>query len=184
MRKEIVLSGYGGQGLILAGVLLGEAVAIHEGMNVTQNQSYGVQARGGECKSEVIISDEEINYAEIEHPDILLAMSQSALNEYGPEVKDGALVIVDSSFVKDISMINNTGNIYMVPITEIACAKTNKAILANVVALGVLSSLSGIVSEESLEKVILKRAPAGTEEINLRALAGGIYEAKQVKKCP
>lgn len=182
MRKEIVLSGYGGQGLLMAGVLLGEAVAIYENMNVTQNQSYGVQARGGTSRSEVIISDEDINYAEIEEPDILLAMSQSALNEYGPKVKDNALVIVDSSFVEDMSPVKNTSNIHKIPITEISRDRTGKAMLANVVALGALSTLGGVVTKGSLEKEIAKRAPAGTEEINLRALAGGITEAKKLLK--
>lgn len=182
MRKEIVLSGYGGQGLLMAGVLLGEAVAMYEGMNVTQNQSYGVQARGGTSRSEVIVSDEEINYAEIEEPDILLAMSQSALNEYGPKVKENALVIVDSAFVEDVSAVKNTVNIHKIPITEISRERTGKPILANVVALGALANLSGIVTKGSLEKEIAKRAPEGTEEINLRALAGGITEAEKLLK--
>ncbi|NSW95816.1 MAG: 2-oxoacid:acceptor oxidoreductase family protein [Bacteroidales bacterium] len=182
MRKEILLSGNGGQGLIMAGVLLGEAAAIYEGKNTTQNQSYGVQARGGECKSEVIISDDEINYAEIERPDVLLAMSQSALDTYGLHIKDDTIVIVDSGLVTDVSVIKNTKNIYMIPITGISLEKTNKAILANVVALGVLSAITGIVKAESLEKVIRQRAPAGTEEMNLQALAGGIWAAELLFK--
>lgn len=177
MRKEIVLSGYGGQGLLMAGVLLGEAIALYEGLNVTQNQSYGVQARGGTSKSEVIVSDEEINYAEIEEPDILLAMSQSALNEYGPKIKKDALVIVDSAFVEDLSVIKNTGNIHQIPITEVSREQTGKPILANVVALGALAKLSGIVSKDSMEKEIAHRAPEGTEIVNMLALAGGIAEA-------
>ncbi len=182
MRKEIVLSGYGGQGLLMAGVLLGEAIALYEGLNVTQNQSYGVQARGGTSKSEVIVSDEEINYAEIEEPDILLAMSQSALNEYGPKIKKDALVIVDSAFVEDLSVIKNTGNIHQIPITEVSREQTGKPILANVVALGALAKLSGIVSKDSMEKEIAQRAPEGTEIVNMRALAGGIAEAEKLLK--
>lgn len=177
MRKEILLCGYGGQGLILAGILLGEAVAVYEGLNATHNQSYGVQARGGACKSEVIISDEEIFFAEIDTPDILLAMSQSALDSYGPTVKDNALVIVDSGFVEDTSVLKNTANIYKYPITDISIEKTGKAILANVVALGLLSSLTGVVGKESLEQEINQRAPGGTAELNLKALYGGLEAA-------
>lgn len=179
MRKEIVLSGNGGQGLLMAGVLLGEALAIYEGVNVTQNQSYGVQARGGASRSEVIISDEEINYAEIEEPDILLAMSQIALNEYGSKLKENALVIVDSDLVTDISVVKNTRNIYSIPITKIAVEETGRAMLANVAALGAVSALSGIVSKDSLEKEVGKRAPAGTEAMNLRALLGGMAAAQR-----
>lgn len=182
MRKEIVLSGYGGQGLLMAGVLLGEAIAVYEGKNVTQNQSYGVQARGGTSRSEVIVSDEEINYAEIEEPDILLAMSQSALNEYGPKVRKNALVIVDSAFVEDVSAVQNTDNIYRIPITEVSRERTGKPMLANVVALGALAKLSGIVSQGGMEQEIAKRAPEGTEDINMLALAGGIAEAEKLLK--
>ncbi len=178
MRKELVLSGYGGQGLLMAGGLLGEAATIYEGVNATNNQTYGVTARGGESRSEVIISDEDINYAEIEHPDVLLAMSQSALNKFGPSIKDNALVIIDTMFVNDVSCVKNSANIYRFPITQIANEQAKKTILANVVALGIISALTGLVSKESLEKVILKRAPAGTEELNLKALNGGYLAAK------
>ncbi len=180
MRKEILLSGYGGQGLIMAGILLGEAAVVYEDRNAVHNQSYGVQARGGECKSEVIISDEEIYFAEIDSPDILLAMSQSALNMYGPTVKENGVVIVDAGFVEDVSAVTSTANIYKLPITDISIEKTGKTILANVVALGALSSLTGIVSNESLEKEIAGRAPAGTENLNLKALREGSAAAKSL----
>ena len=130
--REIVLSGGGGQGLLMAGVLLGEAAALYENVNVTQSQSYGVQARGEACRSDVIISDEEIHYAEIEHPEILLAMSQDALNAYGPQIQKDAIVIVDSDLVYDLSVVKNTEKIYRFPITQIAYETTKKKILANV----------------------------------------------------
>jgi 2-oxoglutarate ferredoxin oxidoreductase subunit gamma len=162
--------------------MLGEAAVLYEGVNATQNQSYGIQARGGECRSEVIISDEEINYAEIEQPDVLLAMSQSALNAYGGKIKENGVVIVDAGLVEDLSSVKNTGNIFRLPITEISLEKTKKVVLANVVALGVLSALTGVVSKKSLERVILKRAPAGTEELNLLALSSGVLAAEKFGK--
>lgn len=178
MRTEIVLSGYGGQGLLMAGGILGEASAIYEGRNTTNSQTYGVQARGGESRSEVIISDEAINYAEIEHPDILLAMSQSALDRFGPTVKPDALVIIDSGLVKDISCIKNTSNIKKYPITEIAIKETGKSMLANIVALSVIAELSDTVSVESLKKAVLNKVPKGTEQLNLAAVEGGIKAVK------
>lgn len=178
MRTEIVLSGYGGQGLLMAGGLLGEAIALYEGLNTTNNQTYGVQARGGESRSEVIVSDEEINYAEIEHPDVLLAMSQSALDRFAPAIKDGALVIIDSGLVKDTSSVTNSDNIKSYPITSIAIRETGKSILANVVALGIISELTGVVSEEGLKKAVLKKVPKGTEELNVKAMKGGIKAVK------
>ena len=100
MRNEVILSGFGGQGLILAGVLLAEAAVVHEGINATQDQVYGIAARGGECCSEVIVSNEgDINYAKVTTPDIVLAMSQAAFNIYAPRVKEGGIIIIDTVFV-------------------------------------------------------------------------------------
>lgn len=173
MRKEILLCGFGGQGLILAGILLAEAAVVYEGKNATHNQSYGIEARGGDCKSEVIISDDEVHFAEIDNPDILLAMSQSSFDKFISSVKDDALIIVDSVYVKDLSAVKNHKNIYQIPITDIARGKAGKEILANVVALGAISKLTDVVKVESLEKVISERVPEGTEEINKRALYEG-----------
>ena len=173
MRLEIVLSGYGGQGLLMAGGILGEAVAIYEGLNATNNQTYGVQARGGESRSEIIVSDEEINYAEIDHPDILLAMSQGALKKFVPSTKDDALIIVDTTFINDCSFIKNPDRIRKYAITSVAIEKTGRSILANIVALGVIAKLTGVVSEENLLKAVLKNTPKDTKEINIQALRGG-----------
>ena len=97
MRNEVILSGFGGQGLILAGILLAEAAVVHEGINATQDQVYGIAARGGECCSEVIVSDDsDINYAKVNVPDIVLSMSQAAFNKYAPRIKDGGIVFVDT----------------------------------------------------------------------------------------
>lgn len=179
MRTEIVLSGYGGQGLLMAGGILGEAAAIYEGLNATNNQTYGVQARGGESRSEIIVSDEEINYAEIEHPDILLAMSQSALNKFAPAAKDDTLIIVDTTFVEDWSFIKNPERIKQYEITGTAVKETGRSILANIVALGIIAKLTGVVSEENLLQAVLKKAPAGTQEANTKALRGGVRIAVQ-----
>ena len=178
MRTEILLSGTGGQGLLMAGVLLGEAAVVYGGMNATQNQTYGVQARGGESASEVIISDEEISYAEIDQADILVALAQSALKAYAPRIREGAAVIVDSSLVTDTSIVSGTQRIFSLPITNIAMDVTGRAILANVVSLGAVAALTGAVDCEALRQEVARRAPAGTEEMNLRALAGGIEAAQ------
>ena len=175
MRKEIVLTRVRRPRFFLwPGSCSAKRWAIYEGMNVTQNQSYGVQARGGTSRSEIIVSDEEINYAEIEEPDILLAMSQSALNEYGPKVKENALVIVDSAFVGDVSAVKNTGNIHKIPITEISRERTGQAPFSPTSwALGALARLSGIVAKGSLEREIAARAPEGTERNKSAGLGGG-----------
>ena len=163
MRKEILLGGFGGQGLILAGILFAESAVVEEGKNATHNQSYGIEARGGACKSEVIISDDEVNFAEIDNPDILLSMSQDAANKFSSTVRNEGVIIMDSVYVKEVPSLNETIKIYEIPITDIARNDLGREILANVVALGALSKITGLITLESLEKTVVKRVPRGTE---------------------
>lgn len=169
-RYEIRLSGSGGQGLILAGIILAEAASIHEGKEAVQTQSYGPESRGGASKSEVVISDAEIDYPKVTSPDLLLAMTQEAADKYIGDLKEGAVAIVDSFFVEKWP---ESPNILALPVTTIAKEATGKTITANIVALGIITALSGIVSRESIEKAVLARVPKGTEEINLKALHSG-----------
>lgn len=174
MRKEIVLSGFGGQGLVLGGIILAEAAVLYQGKQATHTQSYGPEARGGASKSEVIISDEEINYPEIDCPDIFLAMTQDALNKYGHAVKKDSIVIVDTEYVTDLSSLTEVKNIYQIPITDISRKETGKVLSANIVALGIIVGITGIVEKENLEKAVLKRVPPATKEMNLKALKAGL----------
>lgn len=173
MRKEIALSGFGGQGLVLGGIILAEAAVLYEGKEATHTQSYGPEARGGASKSEVIISDEEINYPEIDNPDIFLAMTQDALNKYGATVKEDGIIIVDTEYVTDLSPVAGYKNLYKFPITEISRKETGKTLSANIVALGIIASITGIVKKEYLEKAVLNRVPPATKEMNQKALNAG-----------
>ncbi|MGB9673174.1 MAG: 2-oxoacid:acceptor oxidoreductase family protein [Anaerolineales bacterium] len=175
-RIEIRLAGEGGQGMILAGVILAEAAAIYDGKNVVQTQTYGPEARGGSSKAEVIISDEEIDYPEVINADILVAMSQEACDKYASNLKKDGLLIVDSEKVRRIPLTNAV----KLPITRIAAEATGKSITANVVSLGILVGLTGIVSRESINKAIIARAPKGTEELNQKALERGFAEAQAI----
>lgn len=170
MRKEILLSGYGGQGLVLAGIILAEAAVLYEGKNATHNQSYGPEARGGASRSEVIISDEDINYPEIDNPDILLAMTQDAIDKYGFRVKEDGIIIVDTQYVKSIPSEVKAGKVYEFPITRISIEETGKPLSANIVALGLIVEATGVIGRESLEKAVLNRVPQATREANLKAL--------------
>lgn len=184
MRNEVILSGFGGQGLILAGILLAEAAVVHEGINATQDQVYGIAARGGECCSEVIVSDQgAINYAKVNVPDIVLAMSQAAFNKYAPRVKDGGIVIVDTVFVEDLSALEGRDcKIIRVPITEISKNETGKTMLANVTALGVICEYTKLIKNENMIEEILTRVPKGTEEINRKAFQGGVKAVRAMRK--
>jgi 2-oxoglutarate ferredoxin oxidoreductase subunit gamma len=179
MRTEILLGGSGGQGLILAGYFLAEAAVLYEGKNATHNQSYGLEARGGRCKSEVIISDSEINYAQLTKPDVLLAMTQDSFDLYAPLVKNEGLIIIDSTLVDNTENIDAKAKIESFPITEMAFRKTATKITANVTALGILTRLTKVISIENIEREVAAKAPLGTAERNLMALRCGYdYETQ------
>lgn len=176
-RIEVRLAGEGGQGMILAGIILAEAAAIYEGKNAVQTQSYGPEARGGASKAEVVISSEEIDHPEVLDADILVALSKDAFKKFAANVKPGGLYIVDEEKVDSSSVPQAV----RVPITHIAFETTGRVITANTVALGVLVGLTGIVSRDAIEKAVLARAPKGTEEMNRAALCKGFDVADQHK---
>ncbi len=167
------LSGSGGQGLILAGIILAEA-AIGDGKEALQSQSYGPEARGGSSKSEVIISDKRIYYPKVTAPDVLLAMTQEALEKYGTDLQDDGVLIIDSTLVKDVPERFN--NVHSVPITGLAVEKLGRDLFANIIALGVIAKLSDTVNFASLVQAVLARVPKGTEKMNSEALQIG-FEA-------
>lgn len=169
MRKEIRLSGSGGQGLILAGVILAEG-AILSDLNAVQTQSYGPEARGGASKSEVILSNECINFPKVIHSDILISLTQKSFDEYIKNSKENSIVIVDSS-INTYNIENFT--LYKVPILHTAKEVIKKPMAANIVTLGVISSIVDEVDKEKLKFAILKRVPRGTEDINILAFEEG-----------
>ncbi len=174
-RYEIALAGTGGQGLILAGMILSEAAAIYDGKNAVQSQDYGPEARGGASKSEVIISTGEIDYPKIMAADLLLAMSQEAVDKFYFKLKKNGILIVDSDLVTRIP----TSQAYRLPLTATAQVKTGKKLTASVVALGAIVGLTGVVSKEAIQKAVAARAPRGTEELNQMALAAGFELAAE-----
>ncbi len=175
-RYEIRLAGEGGQGMILAGVILAEAAAVHDGLNAVQTQSYGPEARGGASRSEVVVARGEIDYPKVMNADLLLCMSQEACDKFYTQVKDEGCIVVDASNVGRVP----THRAIAVPITQIAEEATGRRITASIVALGLVSGLTGVVSREALEKTVAIRVPAGTEEINVQALGAGLAEAEQL----
>jgi 2-oxoglutarate ferredoxin oxidoreductase subunit gamma len=176
-RTEIRLAGEGGQGMILAGIILAEAAAIYDGKQATQTQSYGPEARGGASRSEVVISDDEIDHPEVLSADVVVALSQEAYRKFAKTVHAGGLLIVDEDRVAvsvDFSGVK-------IPVARIAQETTGKTITANTVALGLLVGLTGVVSRDALEKAVLARAPKGTEEMNRKALQAGFAAAEGIK---
>jgi 2-oxoglutarate ferredoxin oxidoreductase subunit gamma len=177
-RYEIRLSGSGGQGLILMGIILAEAIGIYDGKFVAQTQSYGPEARGGSSKSEVIVSDEEIDYPKAMQLDLLLAMNQKSCDEFYPDLKPESLLIVDSTFVTQVP----TMKAFQIPFTRMAREKFKREVVANIIALGALTQLSPMISSKAVESAVLARVPKGTGKLNRDALKAGIAAAKQAKK--
>jgi 2-oxoglutarate ferredoxin oxidoreductase subunit gamma len=178
MRYDIRLSGSGGQGLIIMGIILAEAIGIYDGKFVAQTQSYGPEARGGSSKAEVVVSDEEIDYPKALRLDLLLAMNQRSCDEYYMDLKPEGLLIVDSSLVNQIPV----PKAYEIPFTRIAREKFKREMVANIVALGALSQLTSIVSKKAIEAAVLARVPMGTETMNKEALQAGMAAAKHIGK--
>ena len=177
-RYEIRLSGSGGQGLILMGIILAEAIGIYDGKYVAQTQSYGPEARGGSSKSEVIVSNEEIDYPKAMKLDLLLAMDQRSCDEFYNDLKPDGVLIVDSTFVTQIP----TPKAFQVPFTRIAREKFKREVVANIIALGALSQLTPVVSAKAIESAVLARVPKGTEKLNREALRAGMNAARRAKK--
>lgn len=177
-RTEIRLAGEGGQGMILAGIILAEAASIYDGKHTVQTQSYGPEARGGASKSEVVIADGEIDHPEVLEPDVIVALSQEAFRKFARTIKPGGLLIVDEDKVDSSSM----PDVVRLPVTRLAFETTGRQITANTVALGALVGMTGIVSMQAIEKAVSARAPRGTEEMNRKALQAGFDAAAKAKR--
>lgn len=175
MRSEVRLAGFGGQGIVLAGYVLGKAVALYGGKNAVFSQSYGPEARGGACAAELIISDGEIDYPMVVRPDVVVLMSQEAFHRYGPQVGAGGTVIMDSDLVQTDTQGER---IYRAPFTRLAEELGNR-IAANMVMLGFLAAATGLVRREALEEAIRTSVRERTVPLNLKACAAGYdYAAK------
>lgn len=180
MRLEIRVAGFGGQGIIRAGLILATAASIYDDKNAVETQSYGPESRGGACKSEVVISDEEIDFPKVTEPDVLVVMSQEAYNTYVDTVKKGGNLLLDSDLVPKEKATPHI-RVFRVPATKIA-EEVGKTLVANVVMLGALTSTTNLVSVESIKKSILSNIPKGTKKLNLAAFKKGYDYGKRLLK--
>jgi 2-oxoglutarate ferredoxin oxidoreductase subunit gamma len=171
-RYEIRLSGAGGHGLLLAGKVLAEAAAIYDGRTATQAQSYGPEARGGVSRSDVVVSDGDIDFPVANRLDFLLAMTQESVEKYIGDMKSGGTVLVDASLVESVP--DGDYRVVRAPIIDTARDRVGKPITANLVAVGLIAGLSDVVTIPSLESAVRARVPRGTEDANLAALKAGI----------
>lgn len=172
-REEIRLSGFGGQGIILAGHIIGKAVTIYEGRYATLTQSYGPESRGGACSAQLILGDEPILYPRLIQPQILVMMSQEAYHKYRDEMVDGVTMLIDSDLVHTDDLPPGV-RLLGIPATRFA-EELGRRIVSNVVMLGFFAAVTDVVSKEALLRAVLDSVKKGTEDLNTRAFERG-YE--------
>jgi 2-oxoglutarate ferredoxin oxidoreductase subunit gamma len=177
LRKDIRIAGFGGQGIILAGIIIGRAASLFDGIFAVQTQSYGPEARGGASRTEVVISDGEIDYPKVQNPDIFVAMSHEALMAYLNDLKEGGTLIVDPGMIDEDEILSfikeNKIKYFKAPATEIAVNEIGIGVVANIVMLGAVTKITKVVSEEAVKNAILESVPKGTESKNLAAFEAG-----------
>lgn len=180
MRLEIRVAGFGGQGIIRTGLILATAACIHGDKNAVETQSYGPESRGGACKSEVVISDEEIDFPKVSEPDVLIVMSQEAYNQYAGTLKKGGILLLDSDLVHNRKEKLDV-RVFEIPATKIA-EELGNTVVANVVMIGAFASITNLVEVEAIKKSILDNIPKKTEELNLAAFERGYEYGKSLRR--
>ena len=176
-RHEVRIAGFGGQGVVLSGIVLGTA-AMYDNRFSTQVQSYGPEARGGACKSEVVISDEEISFPMVTGPEFFIALSQEALDKYIGDLPEGKTLIVDEDLVKNIPERKGI-LIHRLPMTRIADRKLKNRMFTNIVMIGAVTEFTGLVSREAMREAVKNIVPRATIEKNLAALEAGFTLAEE-----
>lgn len=172
-KKEIRIAGFGGQGVILGGIIIGKAASIFEHNYSTLIQSFGPEARGGLCCAQVIISSSPIMYPYIKNEDILIVMSQESYKNFSPRVKSGGTILYESDLVTPKNRRDDL-RLFGIPATKIA-EEIRSKILLNIVMLGFLTATTGVIDTDAMKKSIKDSVPKGTEKFNFKAFDTG-YE--------
>lgn len=177
---EARFGGVGGQGVMLAGKILAYGMVVLEGCKAIQTPTYTAQVRGGATKVDVVIDSEHVEYPKTEHVDFFLSLHQKSFDIYFKEMKPDAIVVIDPNLTKKIPE-NLTQKIIKLELVEIAKKELGKALFAAVIAVGMVASLTGIISEKNIIQSVLDNAPKGTEELNKKAVMLGIELGKKYK---
>ncbi len=171
-RKEILIGGVGGQGVVLSGILLGTAATLFDGKKAVQTQSYSSELRGGSTRAEVIISEEPVTDPQVRKPDILIALAEDALSKYVDRVKPKGLLVIDSDLVKGVKP--GDYEILSIPATSIADKEMGNIVVANLIILGAIIRKTGLLSVEAMEKAIEMSVPKKAITLNLNAFRKGL----------
>lgn len=179
-RREIRIAGFGGQGVVLFGEIVGKAAAIYDNGFATLTQSYGPEARGGSCTAEVVVSTEPIDYPRVVSPQVIVILAQEAYTNYGRSAPKGTLVIIDPDLVKTDP--SQSPSPLSIPATRMA-REMGRPVVANIIMLGFLATASDLISHNALREAVRASVPEGTEDFNLKAFdMGYAYRTEQVEK--
>jgi len=177
MKKEIRIAGFGGQGVILAGFIIGKAACVFHTFNAVQSQSYGPEARGGAARSEVIISDEKIGYPRPTGVDVFVAMAQEAFDTYRGDVRDDTIIILDPDLVPNYDIGRP---VYKVRAQEIAQGLGNK-IVTNIAMVGAFAGIFTMIPEQAVKDAVIDSVPKRFTDLNIRAFEAGVEAGKNAK---
>lgn len=178
-RLEVRLAGFGGQGIVLAGQIIGQAAVLFDQKNAVLTQSYGPESRGGACSADLVISEEEILHPLVIKPQVMVMMSQEAYDMYAGELAEGGMLLVDADLVPRKARRSKKREIFAIPATRLA-EEVGRRIVANIVMLGSFTALTGAISVEAMKCSILSLVPKGTEDLNLQAFERGYEYGKRL----
>jgi len=174
-RTEIRITGFGGQGVVLSGYVIGRAAAIEAGQHATMIQSFGPEARGSACSATLVVSDREVLYPYLRRLDVLVAMSTEGYTKYRDELRDGGVLIYEQDLVSPV--FKEGQRAFGVPSTRIA-ESLGRTLVQNIVMVGFFAAVTGLVSRDAMRAAVKASVPAGTEELNLRAFDRGYAHAE------
>ena len=172
-KSEIKIGGFGGQGVILTGFIIGKAASIFDNKSATMTQAFGPEARGSACSAQVIISDDRVRYPYVKQPNVMVIMSQEAFNKFSPQVDPNGIMLIEEDLV-DPTGLPESVKLYGIPATRIA-EELGRKIILNMVMTGFFASISGVVSKDAARNSVADSVPPGTERLNLDAFDRG-YE--------
>lgn len=173
MRTEIKIGGFGGQGVILSGYIIGRAASIYDNKFSTMIQSFGPEARGSACSAQVIVDPNEIDYPYITKPQIMIVMSQEAYTKFSPELAPGGILITEEELVNPHNLRKDISH-YSIPATRFA-EELGKRLVVNIVMIGFMTAVTKLLDPEAVSKAVIASVPKGTEDLNLKAFSKG-YE--------
>jgi 2-oxoglutarate ferredoxin oxidoreductase subunit gamma len=177
-RYEVRIGGFGGQGVVTMAVVMGETASLYDNKYVVQTQSYGPEARGGASRSEVVISDEEVDYPKVIAPDVFIVLSRAAYLEYIEGLKEDGILIIDEDLVQIEGDLPKGVKVFRIPATRIADEQVGNKLATNVVMLGAFAVITNVLSLEGLKKRVEERWPR-FKDTNLKALELGMKAGEE-----